>query len=62
MTVLKDDQNDLAIVASSYSYVCMSELLSIPNLYVQTMLALKGYMYITYFEIWALNDKIIKKY
>lgn len=63
LSILKDDQNDLDIVESSYSIcLCTSELLSIPNLYAQTVLTLRGYIYITYFEIWALNNKTINKY
>lgn len=63
MGTLKDDQHDLDVVSSSYSTCLhMSELLSIPNLNAQTMLALRGYIFLTYFKIWVLNDKIIEKY
>lgn len=63
MSTLKDGQTDLDAVASSYS-LCLgtSELVTTPSLYDQAMLALRGYRYITYFEIWASNNKIINTY
>lgn len=51
-----------AVASSYFIFLGTSELVTTPNFYAQAMLALKAYRYITYFEIWALNDKIINTY
>lgn len=57
MGILKDDQNDLDVVASSSSvWLCTSVLLTIASLHAETVLGLPCC------EILAWNGKIINNY
>lgn len=57
MGILKDDQNDLDVVASSSSvWLCTSALLTIASLHAETVLGLPCC------EILAWNGKIINNY